>query len=120
MKIKTEKQYQNALNLINEIMKKGENNVSAKELETLQTLTDDVQEYENQYYSFPAPKTIIEMVKIKMFEKDMSQTELSKKTAIPLPKLNQILKGKRKPDIDFLKGIYHTLHIPADFIFSRI
>lgn len=52
MKIKTEKQYQNALNLINEIMKKGENNVSAKELETLQTLTDEVMKYENQHYNF--------------------------------------------------------------------
>lgn len=120
MKIKTEKQYNKTLDLINEIMKKGENNVSAKELETLQTLTDEVKEYENQYYQFPAPKTIIEMVKIKMFEKDMSQTELSKKTDIPLPKLNQILKGNRKPDLDFLKGIYNTLNIPADFIFSRI
>ncbi len=120
MKIKNEKQYNNALNLINEIMKKGEDNVTAKELETLQDLTDEVAEYENQYYQFPAPKTIIEMVKIKMFEKDMSQTELSHKTHIPLPKLNQILKGNRKPDIDFLKGIYTTLNIPADFIFSRI
>lgn len=120
MKIKTEKQYKNALNLINEIMKKGESNVSTNELETLQLLTNEVQEYENKYYQFPAPKTIIEMVKIKMFEKDMSQTELSNKTHIPLPKLNQILKGNRKPDIDFLKGIYQTLNIPADFIFSRL
>ena len=120
MKITTEKQYSNALNLINEIMKKGEENVSEKELQTLQTLTDEVAEYENKYYQFPVPKTIIEMVKLKMFEKEMSQTELSKKTHIPLPKLNQILKGNRKPDIDFLKGIYHTLNIPADFIFSRI
>ncbi len=120
MKITTEKQYNTALNLINEIMKKGENNVSATEMETLQNLTDEVQKYETQYYQFPAPKTILDMVKIKMFEKDMSQTELSKKTNIPLPKLNQILKGNRKPDIDFLKGIYKILNISPDFILSRI
>ena len=120
MKIKNEKQYNKTLNLINEIMKKGETNVSADELETLQKLTDEVQEYENKFYQFPAPKTIIEMVKIKMFEKEMNQTELSEKTQIPLPKLNQILKGNRKPDIDFLKGIYNTLNIPANFIFSRL
>jgi HTH-type transcriptional regulator/antitoxin HigA len=100
-------------------MKKGEENVSEKELETLQNLANNVKEYEDKYYQFPAPKTIIEMVKIKMFEKDMSQTELSKKTQIPLPKLNQILKGNRKPDIDFLKGIHRSLNISADFIFSR-
>ncbi|MGC4128523.1 MAG: helix-turn-helix domain-containing protein [Bergeyella sp.] len=120
MKIVSEKQYSNTLNLINEIMRKGESNVTPEELKTLQALIDEVAEYESKYYQFPAPKTIIEMVKIKMFEKDMTQTDLSAKTNIPLPKLNQILKGKRKPDIDFLKGIYNTLHIPADFIFSRI
>ena len=120
MKIKTEKQYNNALNLINEIMKRGETSVSAEELKTLQNLTEEVKEYEDKYYQFPAPKTIIEMVKLKMFEKDMSQTDLSQKTKIPLPKLNQILKGNRKPDIDFLKGVHQTLNIPADFIFSKL
>lgn len=50
----------------------------------------------------------------------MSQTDLAKETNIPLPKINQILKGKRKPDLDFLKGIYDNLHIPADFIMSKI
>lgn len=120
MKIKNEKQYSDRLNLINEIMRKGEENVSAEELAQLQTLTDEVRQYEAQYYQFPAPKTIVDMVKIKMLEKDINQTELAKQTHIPLPKLNQILKGKRKPDIDFLKGIYHTLNIPADFIFSRL
>ena len=120
MKITTEKQYDDTLNLINEIMRKGEDNVMEKELENLQILTNAVQEYESQHYQFPAPKTIIEMVKIKMFEKEMSQTALSQETRIHLPKLNQILKGKRKPDIDFLKGIYRVLNIPADFILSRL
>jgi HTH-type transcriptional regulator/antitoxin HigA len=120
MKIKTEKQYDNALNLINEIMKKGENNVRGKELEVLKILIGEVQEYENKHYQFPIPKTIMEMVRLKMFEKEMTQTELAQETKIPLPKLNQILKGKRKPDIDFLRGIYNTLNIPAEFIFNRI
>ncbi|MDR0792489.1 MAG: helix-turn-helix domain-containing protein [Chitinophagaceae bacterium] len=120
MKIKTEKQYDNALNLINKIMKKGENNVVGKELEALKTLIGEVREYENKYYQFPIPETIIEMVKLKMFEKEMTQTDLSQETKIPLPKLNRILKGRRKPDIDFLKGIYNTLNIPAEFIFGRI
>ncbi|WP_118194440.1 helix-turn-helix domain-containing protein [Albibacterium indicum] len=120
MKIKNEKQYTDTINSINDIMKKGENNVTPEELQALQDKTAQVQEYESRYYTFPAPKTIIDMVKVKMFERDMSQTDLAKETNIPLPKINQILKGKRKPDIDFLKGIYDKLHIPADFILSRI
>lgn len=120
MKIEKEKQYIDAINRINEIMKKGEDNVTSEELKALQGMTGQVHEYESRYYAFPAPKTIIDMVKVKMFERDMSQTDLAKETNIPLPKINQILKGKRKPDLDFLKGIYDKLHIPADFIFSNI
>ena len=120
MKIGDEKQYTDTINSINEIMKKGESNVSSEELQTLQDLTAQVQEYESKYYAFPVPQTIIDMVKVKMFERDMNQTDLAKETNIPLPKINQILRGKRKPDLDFLKGIYDKLHIPADFIFSKI
>ncbi len=120
MDIANEKQYIDTINRVNDIMKKGEDNVSLEELQALQSMTAQVQEYESKYYSFPVPKTIIDMVKVKMFERDMSQTDLARETNIPLPKINQILKGKRKPDLDFLKGIYDKLHIPADFIFSRI
>jgi len=120
MTISNEKQYIDTLKGVDDIMKKGEDNVSLEELEQLKKMIDEVQAYENKYHFFPYPKTIIDMVKIKMFEKDMTQTDLSKVTNLPLPKINRILNGKRKPDIDFLKGIYNELHIPADFIFSRI
>ena len=120
MSILNEKQYNNAIQRINSIMKKGEDNVSINDLQTLKDLTNKVQLYESKHYSFPAPTTVVDMVKIKMFEKDMSQTDLSNETNIPLPKINQILKGKRKPDLTFLKGVYDALNIPADFILSRI
>lgn len=120
MKITTQKQYDSALEEVNSIMKKGESKVSVEELQILQKLTLQIEDYESEVYLFPIPKTIVEMVEMKMFENKLSQTDLSKKTKIPLPKLNQILKGKRKPDIDFLKGIYHVLNIPADFILSKV
>lgn len=120
MRITNEKQYNDAVNDINSIMKRGEDNVSVEDLDTLKALTNQVQEYESKHYVFPVPKTVVDMVKFKMFEKDMSQTDLANETNIPLPKINQILKGKRKPDLTFLKGVYDTLNIPADFILSRI
>lgn len=69
MKIENEKQYIDTINRINDIMKKkGENNVTSKELQTLRDKTAQVQEYENKYYAFPVPNTIIDMVKVKMFK----------------------------------------------------
>ena len=120
MKITTEKEYNSALDEINGIMKKGESNATEKEIIQLQKLTENVELFETEFFSFPIPKTIIEMVELRMFERKMTQTDLAQKTKIPLPKINQILKGRRNPDIDFLKGIYRILNIPADFIFSRL
>lgn len=52
MKISTEQQYQNALKLINDIMKKGEDFVSIDEINTLQQLTKQVEAYEQEHYAF--------------------------------------------------------------------
>lgn len=81
MKIKNEKEYIDTINSINDITKKGEGNVTFEELQALQDKTAQVQEYEDKYYAFPVPKTIIDMVKIKIFERDMSQTDLAKRKA---------------------------------------
>ena len=92
MNILNEKQYNNAIQRINSIMKKGEDNVSINDLQTLKDLTNQVQSYESKYYSFPAPATVVDMVKIKMFEKDMSQTDLSND--------NKYTIAKNQPNIE--------------------
>ncbi len=52
MEITTETEYNNALHLINKIMKKGEHNVTQKETEVLRQLTLAVPEYECVHYNF--------------------------------------------------------------------
>ncbi len=118
--ITTEKEYQEKLDRIDEIMKKGEDNIDVKETALLQKMVTEVSAYENEHIVLPAPKTIPEMVELKLFEKKMSQTEFARRTGLGIPKVNQIIKGKRNIDIPFLKAIYSELNIPADFLLRVI
>lgn len=120
MNLSNEKQYDQALEAVNEIMKKGEQNVSETEIARLKKLVQQISLYETDHYAFPKPKDVIELVEIKMFERKMSQTELSHITKIPLPKINQILKRKRPLDISFIKAIHKELNIPADTILNNL
>ena len=119
-KIETEKQYNKLLAEVDSLMSKGEENLTEKEFKDLEQKAAMIQQYESIAYPFPKPKTIPEMVELKMFEKRMSQTDLANITGIGLPKLNQILKGKRKPDIPFIKAIYEKLDIDSDFILRAV
>jgi transcriptional regulator with XRE-family HTH domain len=66
------------------------------------------------------PRTIAEVVELKMFEHKMNQARLAEKLGLGKSKVSEILSGKRKPDIPFLKGIYKVLKIDADFLLEHI
>ncbi len=118
--ITTEKKYNETLQKIDALMKKGEENLTENQFEQLAKMAKEVETYEQQHIILPAPETICEMVEMKLFERRMTQTEFAKRSGLGLPKVNQILKGKRSIDVAFLKAVYTLLGIPADFLLSRI
>ncbi len=115
-----EKEYKEKLNSIDALMKKGEENLTDEDVKLLEQMTSEVYLYENKYIILPTPKTIREMVELKLFEKKMSQAEFARRSGLAIPKVNQILKGKRNIDVSFLKAVYSELNISADFLLSAI
>lgn len=118
--IKTEKQYSETLQKIDTLMKKGEENITRTETEILRKMISDVSDYEDETIKLPAPKTLVEMVELKLFQHKMTQAEFARRAGLGLPKVNQIINGKRPVDISFLKAIYKQLGVPAEFILERI
>jgi transcriptional regulator with XRE-family HTH domain len=45
---------------------------------------------------------------------------LAEKLGFSPSKVSEILSGKRKPDVPFLKGIYEQLQIDADFLLKHV
>ena len=119
-KITTEKVYSKALTDIHKLMKKGENKLTDKEADTIAAMANAIQDYEKVYYPFPMPKTLSEMVELKIFEKKINRVSLAKTLGIGSPKLSQILNGKRQPDVTFLKAVHEKLDIDGNFILAVI
>lgn len=106
-----------------DLMNKGEQNLSECEMNRLSVLAEEAERYEDevlQLRPIQQPKTIQEMVELKMFERKITQSTLAAYLGLSKSKVSEILSGKRKPDVHFLKGIYEKLQIDADFILKHV
>lgn len=122
-KIKSEKQYHETMLLIYELMDKGEENLSKAEIERLGAMVVEAERFEDEVLGLrpvKKPESISEVIEIFMYENKMSQAKLAEQLEIGKPKLSQILTGKRKPDVPFLKAIYKKLNIDPKFILDHI
>ena len=122
-KINSKKEYHQTMIQVYDLMNKGEHSLSEDELSKLSVMAEVAEKYENEVLGLgvlKTPKTIPEMVELKMFEQKISQTTLAEKLGFSPSKVSEILSGKRKPDVSFLKGIHNLLHIDADFLLTHV
>jgi len=121
-KINSKKEYHQTMVDVYELMNKGEHLLTEAELNRLSTMAEAAEKYENDVLHLKPqrePQSIPEMVELKMFEQKISQTTLAEKLGFSPSKVSEILSGKRKPDVSFLKGIHKLLHIDADFLLTH-
>jgi len=114
--IGNEKEYNEAMDKIDALMKKGEAGLTEIEAEALRILAVAAQTYEKTIYSIPAPKTLEGLIELKMYERKLKQKELARLLGIGEPKLSQIMSKKRKPDVAFLKAAHEHLGIDGNVL----
>lgn len=120
--INTKKAYHETMLAIYKLMDKGESNLSTAELKKLAAMSVAAEKYEDEVLGLKPkkePKTIIEVVELKMFENKITQVKLAAEIGVGQSKVSEILSGKRKPDVSFLKGVYKILRIDADFLLEH-
>jgi HTH-type transcriptional regulator / antitoxin HigA len=119
--ISSEAEYRSALAAIEPFLQKGFDNLSSNEDEELASITKAIEEYETMHYHLPfTPKTLTEMIELKMFELKLKQRELAKLLGVTENRISEILNGKRKINLDFAKRLHEKLNIDAKFILSNI
>jgi HTH-type transcriptional regulator / antitoxin HigA len=120
-KITSEAGYSSMMKEIDALMKKEENNLSSAELKKLRSMAEAAEAWEDASFtiSIRRPKTITEMIELKMFEMKINQVTLAGIIEMDAPKLSQILKGRRKPDVAFLKAINKKLKIDPAFLLEK-
>ncbi len=120
--IKSKQAYHETMVAVYKLMDKGEENLSPAELKDLAAMSVAVENYEDEVLKLQpktAPKTIADIVELRMFENKMTQAKLASEIGLGQSKVSEILAGKRRPDIPFLKGVYKVLRIDADFLLQH-
>jgi len=111
--ISTRKAHHATLARIYDLMEKGEEALTERDLDELRVLAESAERYETREVYQPAEQqvTLTELVSKALFEKKITRTKFSDLSAIPVSKVSEILNGKRKPDITFLKAVHKILGI---------
>jgi antitoxin component HigA of HigAB toxin-antitoxin module len=121
MKIKNNKEYKEALHKIYQLMNKGEGNITDAEAEQVKQMANDIEYYEDHILKImPLPVTVASIVREKVDEMNITQAQLAEMLNIRTAKLSQILNGKRKPDVPFLKAIHKKLNLDGNFILESV
>jgi antitoxin component HigA of HigAB toxin-antitoxin module len=116
IQINSKKEYHQMMVDIYNLMNKGEGKISKAETTRLAEMSIAAEQYEDDILRLKPikePKTIQEIVELKLFENKMTQAKLAEELGLAKSKVSEILNGKRKADIQFLKGIHKIFKIDA-------
>ena len=119
IEIKSKKEYHEMMIEIYNLMNKGEGKLTKAESTKLSKMAIAAELYEENVLRlkpFKEPKTIHELVELKLFEHKMTQARLAEEIGLAKSKVSEILTGKRTADIAFLKGIHKVLKIDAGLL----
>jgi len=112
--IKTEKDYDKALERLEVIFDASQNSKEGDEAEILSLL---IENYENQYYPIEAPDPI-EAIKIRMEEMDIKQKDLVGVIG-GKSRVSEILNKKKRLTVDMIRKLEEMLHISASILVSN-
>jgi len=116
-KIKTENQYKGANERIEELLKVvgNETAVDDKNYIELDLLSDLVADYEEEHYPIASP-TLVEIIKLRMYEMNLTQLKLSELLGISPSRVSEYLSGKSEPTLKVAREISKKLNIDANIV----
>jgi len=112
--IKTEKDYEQALERLEVIFNADSNSKEGDEAEILSLL---IENYENQYYPIEAPDPI-EAIKIRMEEMNLKQKDLVGVIG-GKSRVSEILNKKKRLTVDMIRELERILHISASVLVNN-
>ncbi len=109
--IKTEKDYNEALERLEKIFDAKSGSAEGDELEVLGILVD---QYENEHFPIDLPDPI-EAIKFRMEQLGYNQNDLANIVGLK-SRASEILNRKRKLSLEMIRQLHERLHIPTDVL----
>ena len=117
-RITSEPIYRATLAEIDKLMKLGEENLTALQVKRLRTLATAAEAYEDS--TDPLPSHLPSLLKNKLTEMGLSQTYAATLLGVSDTKFSQIMNGKQKPDVYFLKAVHEKLHVDGNELLETV
>lgn len=111
--VKSEQDYQNALQRIEELWGASKDSPEGDELDLLVTL---VESYEMKHYPI-APPDPVDAIKFRMEQMGMTKADMVKYLGSQ-SRVSEILNRKRSLSLKMIKSLYKDLKIPADVLLA--
>lgn len=122
-KINSEEEYRQVMEKIESYLqiatkKGGFHTLASEERDNLQHLSRIAEAWEDNIPLMPIrqPKTLVEMIELKMYERKLKQKDLAVLLDISPTRLSEVMQGKRKVNLDLAKRLYKILKISPEFI----
>jgi HTH-type transcriptional regulator/antitoxin HigA len=112
--IKTEEDYNQALNRFEKIFHAQANTKEGDEAELLSLL---IEKYENEHYPIEAPDPI-EAIKFRMEQMEMSNSELAQIIGYK-SRVSEIFSKKRKLSLNMIRNLHEKLNIPYESLIGN-
>ena len=115
MAIRNEKEHQAGLRQLETLYA-----AEPRDFAAIDQLGSELEAYQQQQaHQTLAPESLIYRIERYMFEHRLQKQELAALLGISLPRLSQVLSGKRPINMDLGRRLKNKLHIPADFILDH-
>lgn len=117
IKIKNEVEYRATMARIEELLPLVDDNtpMDDKNLIELDLLSGLVEEYENIHYHIKTP-TLIDVIKLRMFEMDLNQNDLAKILDVSKSRVSDYLNGRSEPTLQVARVISRELNISPGIV----
>jgi HTH-type transcriptional regulator/antitoxin HigA len=115
--IETKKEYQVLCTRIDELLLVVGNDTATDENHfiELDLLSDLVADYEETHIPV-APPTLVEVIKLRMYEMDLNQIKLSKLLGVSTSRVSEYLTGRSEPTLKVARQICVKLDIDAQTV----
>ena len=78
-------------------------------------MAEAAENFEDFHFPLPEPSNLSEMIELRMFQMKLNKSKAAQVLGVANSKFSQIMNGKRKPDIAFLKSAHKKLRLTQNF-----
>lgn len=112
--IQTQQQYEWALHRVEELLPLVDDNTPTTDPNSieLELLSNMVANYSDTHFSIGEP-TLSDVLRLRMFEMNITQVELSKILDVSPSRISDYITGKSEPTLKIARKISHKLNIDA-------